>query len=80
MGKMGKMGKMSERIRTIDCPLSKKRVFRGAKIVNRKWQTYVPMRLPRSSVKLIIFLVCDGFKPFVGGILSVDLDSEVGEP
>ena len=28
----GKMGKMSERIRTIDCPLSKKRVFRGARI------------------------------------------------
>ena len=25
------MGKMSERIRTIVCPLSKKRVFRGAR-------------------------------------------------
>ena len=30
------MEKMSERIRTIVCPLSKKRVFRGAKIVNRQ--------------------------------------------
>ena len=27
----GKMGKMSERIRTIDCSLSKKRVLRGAR-------------------------------------------------
>ena len=39
-GKMGgfwgrKIGKMSKRIRTIDCPLSKKRVFRGAKFVIR---------------------------------------------
>ena len=28
------MGKMPERIRTIDCPLSKKRVFRGVRFVN----------------------------------------------
>ena len=28
------MGKMHERIRTIDCPLSKKRVFRGVRITN----------------------------------------------